>query len=98
MKKILILAILIFSISVSAFAEHPGGTVSVHVNGLVCDFCARALEKVFGKEEAVDTINVDLDTSIISIHLRQGQNLDDDKIKNLIKDSGYDVKEIRREQ
>lgn len=78
-----------------AHASHPGGTVYADVNGLVCDFCARALEKVFGQQEEVSDINVDLDTKIITIHFKEGQNLEDEKIKALIADSGYDVRGLR---
>lgn len=98
MKKLLLLMILIFSISVSTYAENTSETVQVQVNGLVCDFCARALEKVFSKEDAVDNINVDLDTKIITIQLKEGQNLENEKISNMVKDSGYDVKEINRDK
>lgn len=70
------------------------GDVHVSVNGLVCDFCARALEKVFGKQEAVNDIDVDLDSKIITIDFKEGQSLDDDTIKKLIQDSGYNVESI----
>lgn len=82
-------------LSSPAFASHPGGTIYVDVNGLVCDFCARALEKVFGREEAVESINVDLDKKVITIHLNEDQRLDHATITQLITDSGYNVREIR---
>ena len=95
MKKLLLTTALLISLAVPAFASHPGGTVYADVNGLVCDFCARALEKVFGKQEAVESINVDLDEKVITIHFNEGQKLDDETITQLIADSGYDVREIR---
>ena len=98
MKKLLLTTALLVSLSIPAFAAHPGGTVYADVNGLVCDFCARALEKVFGKQEAVESINVDLDTKVITIHFNEGQSLDDETIAELITDSGYNVKEIRHEE
>ena len=97
MKKLTLtisIALLAF-LSIPAFAGHTGGTVYVDVNGLVCDFCSRALEKVFGKQEAVESINVDLDEKVITIHFNEGQNLDDETITKLITDSGYNVREIR---
>lgn len=74
------------------------GDVHVSVNGLVCDFCARALEKVFGKEEAVKGIGVNLDTKIITINFKEGQSLDDERITKLIKDAGYNVEDIHHVQ
>ncbi len=70
------------------------GDVHVSVNGLVCDFCARALEKVFGKQEAVNDIDVNLDNKIITIDFKDGQSLDDETITQLINDSGYNVESI----
>jgi copper chaperone CopZ len=72
------------------------GDVYVQVNGLVCDFCARALEKVFGREEAVESIHVDLDSKIIAVTFNEGQGLDNDRIRTLITDAGYNVEDIRR--
>lgn len=66
------------------------------VNGLVCDFCARALEKVFGKEEAVKAIDVNLDTKIITVNFNEGQTLSDEKITALVTDAGYNVEGIHR--
>ncbi len=95
MKTLFLTIIFIIFLSTKSFASHPNGTVYVDVNGLVCDFCARALEKVFNKQEAVESINVDLDKKIITIHFNEGQNLEDEKITQLINDSGYDIREIR---
>ena len=72
------------------------GDVYVSVNGLVCDFCARALEKVFGKEEEVKAIDVDLDKKIITINFNAGQTLDDTTLTQLITDAGYNVEDIQR--
>ena len=35
--------------------------LSISVNGLVCDFCARSIEKLFSKKESVKSINVNLE-------------------------------------
>jgi copper chaperone CopZ len=69
-------------------------TALVTVNGMVCDFCARAVEKVFGRQDGVQDVNVDLETKLITISFADGQAFDDETIANMIKDSGYDVKAI----
>ena len=71
-------------------------TAYVFVNGLVCDFCARALEKVFGREEAVKSIDVNLDSKIITVNFNEGKSLSDKRLKQLITDAGYNVESIRR--
>ena len=98
MKKLILTIALLFSLSASAFASHIGGTAYVDVNGLVCDFCAQSLEKVFGKQEAVESIDVDLDEKVITIHFNEGQTLDDQTITKLITDSGFNVRKIRHEE
>ena len=71
--------------------------VTAKVNGMVCDFCARAVTKVFGKEEAVDTVHVDLDKGEIHVTLKSGAALSDDRVGELVKKSGYDLVSVERE-
>ena len=96
MKK-LILTLLIL-LSQNNFANQSGDVTYVDVNGLVCDFCARALEKVFSKQQEVESINVNLDDKIITINFKSSKNLDDATITKLITDSGYNVEAIRHEK
>lgn len=71
--------------------------VNVSVNGLVCDFCARSIEKLFNKEDSVKKVNIDLERMLITINLKQGRNLSNNIILELVMDSGYDVIEINRD-
>tara|TARA_E500000331_G_scaffold219601_1_gene210478 strand:- start:49 stop:321 length:273 start_codon:yes stop_codon:yes gene_type:complete len=72
--------------------------LSISVNGLVCDFCARSIEKLFSKKESVKSINVNLEEMLITINLKKGKILNDDIIRQVIRDSGYDIKKIKREK
>ena len=72
--------------------------LSISVNGLVCDFCARSIEKLFSKKESVKSINVNLEQMLITISLKKGKSLNDDIITKVITDSGYDIREIRRDK
>ncbi len=71
-------------------------TITAKVNGLVCDFCAQALRKVFKKEDAVDDITVDLNSGEVVVALKAGAALDDDRVKKLIRKSGYSLVSIER--
>ena len=71
-------------------------TIHVKVNGLVCDFCARALEKVFGKRDDVEGIKVDLDNGSVVVVMKPGQTINDETLTQLITDSGYNVRDIER--
>ena len=96
MKKIFIFLIF-FTTNNLLSASNQSDTVYAHVNGLVCDFCARALEKTISKQESVKSIEVNLTDKIITINFNKGKKLDDSIIKELIEDSGYSVRKIIRE-
>lgn len=66
------------------------------VNGLVCDFCAQALKKVFKKEDAVESLNVDLSAGEVRVALKPGQSLSDERVEKLIRKSGYSLVSTER--
>lgn len=72
-------------------------TLTITANGLVCDFCARAVEKVFSSNPAVDTVGVDLTTKTITATLKPGQDLSDETVAKMVTDAGYTLKAITRE-
>ena len=71
--------------------------VTAKVNGMVCDFCARAVTKVFGKQDAVENVHVDLDNGEIHVTLKAGADISDETVADLVKKSGYDLVSISRE-
>ena len=95
MRCFLLLLALVVLFSSPVYA---GETVKINVNGMVCDFCARATEKVFGKQEAVDKIAVNLTDKLITLAMKDGQTMDDQAITKLINDSGYALVSIQREE
>lgn len=78
-------------------AQCKAERIAVKVNGLVCDFCARALEKVFSKQDSVTGIQVDLAAGHIAVDMKPNMKMDDATLTKLITDSGYNVREIDRE-
>ena len=73
-----------------------GEPVVVDILGVVCDFCAKAMNKTFGKREEVAATYVDLDTKAMSLVFNPGVSLDDETINKLVKKSGYRAAAIRR--
>lgn len=71
--------------------------LTVNVKGMVCDFCAQAVTKVFGKNEAVENVHVDLDNGEIHVGLKPGESLTDDEVESLVKKSGYAMVSVERE-
>lgn len=70
--------------------------MTAKVKGMVCDFCAQAVTKVFYKQDGVKDVRVDLDTAEIIVTMAADQSLDDDMIKKLIRQTGYSLVEIKR--
>ena len=81
----------------AATAQAKGEFVTAYVNGLVCDFCAQSIQKVFKKEAAVKGVHVDLDSGEVHISMNPGQTMDDAAIEKLIRKSGYSLTSIARE-
>jgi copper chaperone CopZ len=77
-------------------AEEKTDDIIVKVDGMVCDFCAQSLKKVFSKEDSVNNIDVKLDDQTVIIDTIKGQTLNDAKIKELIEWGGYDLVSIDR--
>ena len=100
MKIFLIILTLLFHKNIDSKnkLENDDKKINVFVNGLVCDFCARSIEKIFKKDESVSNIEVNLEKMLITIYVNKNKILNDKTIKKLINDSGYDVTEIYRDQ
>ncbi len=92
MKKLLAITLALMIFSTSAFAEE----IKVTVNGMVCAFCSTGIEKTFKKQQEVESVTVDLDKKLVTVHTNNKENLTDDKIKKLITDAGYTVTDIKR--
>ena len=94
MRKLMMTTALLIALSTAAHAE----TIEAGGNGLVCSFCATGIEKTFKKEAAVDTVKVDLDAKLVTIHTKEGQTLDDKTITSLINDAGFTITNIKRDK
>ncbi len=96
MKKLILTLLFLPAFITPAIAQEKTDDVIVKVSGLVCDFCAQSLKKVFGKEDSVNGIDVSLDDQTVTIDTKEGQDISDEKIKELIEWGGYDLIEIKR--
>ena len=64
--------------------------------GVVCDFCALAMNKIFSKREEIAAVYVDLDTKALNLVLVPGATLSDETIAELAVQAGYRVAAVRR--
>jgi copper chaperone CopZ len=94
MKKLILIALMLSSFS--SYACEGKSTANLKVNGLVCDFCVRTLEKVFSTKSEVENIEVNLDAGSIKVNFKSQKTLSDEDLKTLITDSGYNITAIDR--
>ena len=92
MKKYLITIIFAFGLTAAVSAE----TIRTTINGMVCGFCATAIEKTFKRQPEVKTVDVDLKSRLVTVTTKEGQTLDDAKVKKLMTNTGYSVVNIDR--
>ena len=95
-KYVLMMLLALSGLPAMAAEQCSANDVNISVNGLVCDFCARSIEKLFGGRDEVASIAVDLENGNIKIGMKDAKTIDDVELKTLIKDSGFDVREIKR--
>ena len=89
---------LILVIGLSFCHTAAADTIKATVNGMVCGFCATGIEKTFKAQQEVKTVNVDLQNKLVTIQTKEGQTIDDAKLKKLIGNAGYSVVAIAREK
>ena len=82
----------------SAYAK----TIKIGVEGMVCDFCAQSIEKVFLKQPGVEKVDVNLEVGKVTVKMADvfqddEDGISDERIKQLFLDAGYDVSKIERE-
>jgi thioredoxin-related protein len=86
-------------IEVQVGSIDPNGTLmTVAVEGMVCDFCAQAIEKVFMKREEVAGIIVNLDNQNVIISLKGDKDIENTKIEELFLNAGYNIQTIDRKK
>jgi copper chaperone CopZ len=95
--KNLIAALAVFAALFSSSAM-AARSIKVDVNGMVCSFCAAAIEKRLKSLSATKSVYVNLSKKIVAVELKDGQDLELDKVSEEIKDAGYDVVKIVRSE
>ena len=91
MKKFLLT---IFTVLLATGAR--ADTIEMKVYGLVCSFCAQGIEKTLRKNPATADVVVSLESKLVAVATREGQDISDADLTQALTDSGYDVKGITR--
>lgn len=66
----------------------------VSVTGMVCDFCARGIEKTFKKDKSVLAVDVDLAKGKVLVAYEKSREIDFDEIKNKILINGQNATDL----
>ena len=71
-------------------------TIEMHVNGLVCAFCAQGIEKKLRKFPATADVVVSLEQRLVAVALKDGQDIPDTELRQALTNAGYTVTTIQR--
>ena len=71
-------------------------TIEMHVNGLVCAFCAQGIEKKLRKFPATVDVVVSLEQRLVAVALKDGQDIPDSELRKALTNAGYTVTTIER--
>jgi tRNA-binding EMAP/Myf-like protein len=67
----------------------------VSVSGMVCDFCARGIEKTFSKDNTVLKLDVDLSGGKVLIAFDKDKNISFEDIKKKILSNGQNATDLQ---
>ena len=95
--KYVIIILLTFFLSLSSYSK----TIVIDVQGLVCDFCAQSIDKVFSKQAGVEKVDVNLNNGRVTVKMADvfeddEVGISDEIIIKLLQDAGYEVTAIIR--
>lgn len=68
----------------------------VHIKGMVCGSCSKAISASLEAKPEVKSAKVDLDTGVATVEFLKDKKLDDQQIKEVVENLGYQVKKIDR--
>lgn len=87
---------LVISMSIGSTLFAAGKDLTVHVNGMVCQFCSQGITKKFKANDSVESVQVDMEKKEVHLSLKDGKDLTDAQITETIKDAGVNVDRIVR--
>lgn len=100
MKHLILASAIVLSVftatsAIAAPACDRPTQATIHVNGMVCDFCVRSIEKTMKEAGGVTDVAVDLSAKTVTLTLDPAKPTPSDtELTALITDSGYDTVKI----
>jgi copper chaperone CopZ len=84
------------AVAVLVASSATAATIEMHVNGLVCAFCAQGIEKKLRKLPATADVVVSLEQRLVAVAIKDGQDISDADLRKALTDAGYKVISIQR--
>ena len=81
-----------------ASAGAAARTIEMHVNGLVCAFCAQGIEKAMKRLDPRAEVWVSLENRMVAVKLKDGMDIPDATLKKSITDAGYTLVKVERSE
>lgn len=91
MEKLFVTAVLALFIN-TAFAAN---SIYAEINGMVCAFCAKGINKKLREQESTQDVWVDLKSRMVIVELKEQKTMSLEAFTKLIKDAGYDVASVK---
>lgn len=92
MKKLFVLFVFAFTSQIAIAVT----SIKAEVNGMVCAFCAKGIEKKLNTMPEGKGAFVDLKNRVVVKELKDGQEVTLEKFTQVIKDAGYTVSKIEK--
>lgn len=83
--------IIAFTLLAASLSAQAAQSMKAEVNGMVCAFCAQGIEKKLRALTQTQDVYVNLKDRVVAVQLREGQTIEPQVFKDLIKDAGYEV-------
>lgn len=89
MRTIIFVIVMMTGIVTSSFAQVKSALLTA--SGLTCSMCSKSIFKSLEKVSFVESIDVDLNTSVFKIKFKDGANVDPDVLKDAVTGAGFAV-------
>ncbi len=82
--------------AVAADSLIVGANLILRIDGMSCPFCAYGLEKKLKELDAVDTLVVRVSDGLVAMRIREGRNIPDTVLHELVTQAGFSLREVVR--
>lgn len=66
-------------------------TIQLKVKGMSCGGCSSKVKNTLEAFDQIDQVEVELATGEVKIHVQPDQTIDEEQVKEVIEDLGFDV-------